>query len=61
MKDLGGGVAVVTGAASGIGRALALAPAREGMTIALADRDEAELRETAAARWFNRRAKALRR
>jgi short-subunit dehydrogenase len=41
------GVAVVTGAASGIGRALALALAREGMALALADRDEKGLHETA--------------
>lgn len=46
MIDLRGGVAVVTGAASGIGRALALALAREGMTLALADRDERGLAET---------------
>ena len=46
MKKLSGGVAVVTGAASGIGRALALALAREGMTLALADRDETGLHET---------------
>ena len=48
MKQLSGGVAVVTGAASGIGRALGLALARAGMTLALADRDEAGLRETVA-------------
>lgn len=46
MKKLSGGVAVVTGAASGIGRALALALAAEGMTLALADRDEKGLHET---------------
>jgi short-subunit dehydrogenase len=46
VKKPAGGVAVVTGAASGIGRALALALAREGMTLALADRDENGLRET---------------
>jgi short-subunit dehydrogenase len=46
MKKLTGGVAVVTGAASGIGRALALALAREGMSLALADRDEQGLHET---------------
>jgi NAD(P)-dependent dehydrogenase (short-subunit alcohol dehydrogenase family) len=46
VKDLAGGVAVVTGAASGIGRALALALAAEGMTLALADRDEKALHET---------------
>jgi short-subunit dehydrogenase len=46
VKKLAGGVAVVTGAASGIGRALALALAREGMVLALADRDENGLDET---------------
>lgn len=40
MKELKGKVAAVTGAASGIGRALALAFAREGMHVALADVDE---------------------
>ncbi len=47
MHDLSGGVAVITGAASGIGRALALALAAERMTVALADRDEKGLHETA--------------
>ena len=37
MQDLRGKVAAVTGAASGIGRALALAFAREGMHVGLAD------------------------
>jgi short-subunit dehydrogenase len=46
VKDLGGKIAVVTGAGSGIGRALALALAREGVRLALADIDEAGLRET---------------
>jgi NAD(P)-dependent dehydrogenase (short-subunit alcohol dehydrogenase family) len=46
VKQLAGGVAVVTGAASGIGRALAMALAGEGMTLALADRDAAGLHET---------------
>ncbi len=48
MKQLAGGVAVVTGAASGIGRAVALALAHEGMRLALADRDEHGLLETVA-------------
>ncbi len=37
MKDLNGKVAVVTGAASGIGRALAVRLAAEGMSVVLAD------------------------
>ena len=37
MKDLRGKVAVVTGAASGLGRAMALAFADEGMNVALGD------------------------
>jgi len=40
-------VAVVTGAASGIGRATALRLAREGCTLALVDLDEDRLDETA--------------
>src|ERR1700738_1983081 len=39
-------IAVVTGAASGIGRALAVALARGGHTLALADRNEAGLQDT---------------
>jgi NAD(P)-dependent dehydrogenase (short-subunit alcohol dehydrogenase family) len=46
VKDLGGRVAVVTGAASGIGRALSRALAREGARIVAADLDEAGLAET---------------
>jgi NAD(P)-dependent dehydrogenase (short-subunit alcohol dehydrogenase family) len=42
------GVAVVTGAASGIGRALAQQLAAAGSAVALADVDEAGLMETAA-------------
>jgi NAD(P)-dependent dehydrogenase (short-subunit alcohol dehydrogenase family) len=45
MKDFRGKVAVVTGAASGLGLAMAKRFAREGMKIALADVDEAALRE----------------
>src|SRR5436190_1369902 len=37
MKELKGKVAVVTGAASGLGRAMALAFADAGMNVALAD------------------------
>lgn len=43
MKNLEGKVAAVTGAASGIGRAMALAFAGEGMHVALADVDEERL------------------
>ena len=46
MKDLQGKVAVITGAGSGIGRALALACAKEGMSVALADIDEPGMAET---------------
>jgi short-subunit dehydrogenase len=44
--DLAGGVAVVTGAGSGIGRELAKRLAREKMSLALADVNETTLRET---------------
>jgi NAD(P)-dependent dehydrogenase (short-subunit alcohol dehydrogenase family) len=46
MDELTGRTAVVTGAASGIGRALALRCATEGMNVAVADVDEAGLEET---------------
>ena len=49
MRELKGKTAVVTGAGSGIGRELALACAREGMSVMLADIDEAGMRETGAA------------
>jgi len=48
MKELKGRVAAVTGAASGLGRAMALAFAGEGMHLALADVDEAGLEKTRA-------------
>src|SRR6266849_10783346 len=44
MKMLEGKVAAVTGAASGLGRAMALAFAGEGMQVALADVDEPGLK-----------------
>jgi NAD(P)-dependent dehydrogenase (short-subunit alcohol dehydrogenase family) len=47
MKDLKGKTAAITGAGSGLGRAMALAFAREGMKVALADIDEKGLDETA--------------
>src|ERR1051325_4326893 len=43
MREFTGKVAVVTGAASGIGRGLAEACAREGMKVVLADVDESAL------------------
>ncbi|HEX7643864.1 MAG TPA: SDR family NAD(P)-dependent oxidoreductase [Burkholderiaceae bacterium] len=46
MKDFNNKVAVITGAASGIGRALAERCVAEGMAVVLADIEEAALRET---------------
>src|SRR5882762_8950534 len=48
MTAIRGSAAAVTGAASGIGRALALELAARGCDIALADRDEAGLQTVAA-------------
>lgn len=48
MKDFHGRVAVITGAGSGIGRALALALRDEGCELALVDVNEARLREVQA-------------
>lgn len=48
MKDFHNKVAAVTGAASGIGRALAVELARRGCHLALSDVQEAALAETAA-------------
>ncbi len=47
MKDFKGKVAVVTGAASGIGRALATRFASEGMKVVLSDVEERALAEAA--------------
>lgn len=49
MKDFRDKVAAITGAASGIGRSLALALARRGCHLALSDVDGDNLAETAAA------------
>jgi NAD(P)-dependent dehydrogenase (short-subunit alcohol dehydrogenase family) len=49
MKDLSGKVAVVTGAASGIGNALARACAAEGMAVVLADVEKVALDDAAHA------------
>jgi short-subunit dehydrogenase len=47
MKNIRGKLALVTGAASGIGRAIALALAREGANLFLVDIDRPHLAETA--------------
>lgn len=49
MDDFAGKVAMVTGAASGIGLALAMRFAREGMKVVLADIEDAPLARAAAA------------
>lgn len=47
MKELKGSVVALTGAASGIGRSLAINLAREGCSLALADIDQEGLEQTA--------------
>ena len=47
MKNLKNKVAAITGAASGIGRALAINLAEEGCHVAISDINEAGLKETA--------------
>jgi NAD(P)-dependent dehydrogenase (short-subunit alcohol dehydrogenase family) len=59
LFDLSGKVAIVTGAAQGMGRAMALALAEAGAHVMLADRNEAGAHETAvAAAQFGRSALA---
>lgn len=48
MKSFNDRVAAITGAASGMGRALALALAREGCHLALADKNSQGLEQTLA-------------
>ena len=47
MKSFSGKVVALTGAASGLGRALAICFGAEGAGLALCDIDEAGLKETA--------------
>ena len=46
MKEFSGRVAAVTGAGSGIGRALAISLSKRGTHLALSDKDEVGLAET---------------
>jgi NAD(P)-dependent dehydrogenase (short-subunit alcohol dehydrogenase family) len=48
LKDVAGKVAVVTGGSSGIGRGIALACARAGMTVVVTGRTASHLDETAS-------------
>lgn len=48
MNEFPGKVAVITGAASGIGRAIAMQAARKGMRVVLADIEAAPLEHTAS-------------
>jgi len=57
MTTISGAAAAITGAGSGIGRALAIELAARGCDLALADRDEAGLRSVAAEIEAARRAK----
>ncbi|HZO51250.1 MAG TPA: SDR family NAD(P)-dependent oxidoreductase, partial [Bryobacteraceae bacterium] len=47
-RTLDGKVALITGGSRGLGRAMAVALAAEGATIALVARDKAKLEESAA-------------
>ena len=59
LFDLSGKVAVVTGAAQGMGRAMAMALAEAGAGLMLVDRNEAGMRQTAASiAQMNRRAES---
>jgi NAD(P)-dependent dehydrogenase (short-subunit alcohol dehydrogenase family) len=49
MFDLGGRTALVTGSATGIGRGIALALARQGAAVILSDKHDVSLDESAAA------------
>jgi NAD(P)-dependent dehydrogenase (short-subunit alcohol dehydrogenase family) len=48
MKEFNGRVAVITGGASGLGRAMAFRFAREGMKVVIADMDEKAMAQTEA-------------
>ena len=53
-RTISGRPVVITGAASGIGRALAQRLSRSGSPVAIADIDETGLKETAASRCGDR-------
>lgn len=59
MKNLRNKVAVITGAGSGIGRALAIALAAEGTRLALSDINAESLAETARQAGFRTPAMAF--
>ena len=48
MKNLSGQIAVITGASSGIGRAIALSLAEQGLTLCLIGRNPASLESVAS-------------